>query len=125
MITAIINKLKTGSITNVIPKGGILANPETPYVVVWKDSPIVQSGRMENSGTNQYYISVHYPKGYINQIDDYIENETVSLLDGVTFSTRDGRKVKLHKTADMSPLIEGNDDGTISRDRLFMSVAIY
>jgi hypothetical protein len=122
MITAIIAKLKTGTITNVIPRGDAVVNPTAPYVVVWKDSPIQLQG---NSGLNQYYVSVHYPRGYINQVDDYIENECATLLGGQILTTRDARKVQLYKTMDITPLIDNNDDGTISRDRLFDSVAMY
>jgi hypothetical protein len=125
MITAIITKLKTGSITNVIPRGGTVANPSTTYVVVWKDSPVVQAGGDGTRGTNQYYISAHFPKGFINELEDYIENEIAALLHKKILTARDGRKIQLLKTANISPIIEGNDDGTISMDRLFETVAIY
>ena len=124
MITAIINQLKTGSISNVLPRGSIQTNPTPPYVVVWGPELIPQPGD-EDRGKNQYFVSVHFNRGYINQLDDYIYDEIVDLLDEQILTMRDGRKAKLEISGAPSNLIEGNDDNTISKERVFITPGIY
>lgn len=122
MIKAIVEQLKTGSISNVFPRGQNIVNPDRPYVMVWESEPIEQK---DNQGLNEYIIAVHFPPGNINQVDDYILKEVVDLLDCKTLTTRDGRLVTLHRTMRVSRLIEKNNDGTISRDRAFVTAALY
>ena len=123
MITAIINQLKTGSIQNVFPRGQNKTNPNQPYVVVWKNEPI-QQGNTEN-GLYEYVVNAHFPKGHINQLDDYIELEMYSLLNKKTLETKDGRKVPIWVTSQIGRLVEGNDDGTISKERICQTVMIW
>lgn len=123
MITAIINQLKTGSVTNVITRGNNIVNPEPPYVVVWKDTPTQQAG--SQNGLNNYVINAHFPKGWVNQIEDYIEEETYQLLHAKILTTRDNREVKIEATSDIRPIVTGNDDGTISMSRVFITPGIY
>lgn len=125
MIKAIITQLKTGSITNVIPRGQNIVNPEKPYVVVWGPETIQQTG-MDREGKNLYYINTHFPKGYINQLDDYVYNELPTLLpDKMRLTTRDGRIVQLFLTMDIGVIVEGNDDGTLSKERVFETIAMF
>lgn len=124
MITAIINRLKTGNITTVIPRGSIKTNPMPPYVVVWGPELIPQPGD-EDRGKNQYFIAVHYKRGFINQIDDYIYDEIIELLHDQRLTMRDGRQATLKISGAPSNLIEGNDDGTISKERVFITAGIY
>ena len=123
MITAIINQLKTGSIQNVFPRGQNKTNPPPPYVVVWTGEPI-QQDNTEN-GLNQYFVNAHFVKGANNQLNDYIENEVYALLDKQILTTRDGRKVKIMVTSQIGRIVEGNDDGTISKERLCQTVMIW
>ena len=110
---------------------------ENPYILLsdkkistMKDllpilEPIAQAGR-DMEGKNLYYVNVHYPKGYIDEIDDYITNELPTLLpDGIRLTTRDGRTVQLFNTMIIGDLVETNNDGTNSKDRVFESVAMY
>jgi len=122
LTTAIINQLKTGSISNVIQKGDPISNPGNPYVVVWAAAPIPQAGN-DNMGKREYMVSVHFPPGYSNDIDDYMD-EAFLLLDGQRLTTRDLRKVTLTGTLYISSLIEGNNDGTISKERNFVSAGM-
>ena len=124
MLTAIIDQLKTGSISTVLPRGAITTNPQPPYVIVWGPELIGQPGD-EDRGKNQYFISVHYARGYINQLNDYIYNEIVSLLNEQRLTTRDLRKATLKISGAPSNLIEGNDDNTISKERVFITAGIY
>ena len=123
MTTAIENQLKTGSIKNVIPRDQNLTNPPPPYVTVWKNEPI-QQGNTEN-GLNEYMVNAHFPKGHINQIRDYIEIETYTLLNKKTLTTRDGRNVEIKATSRIGQIVKGNDDGTISLERAFETVMIW
>jgi hypothetical protein len=124
LITAIIDKLKTGTIQNVYPRGSIAVNPQPPYVVVWGPELIPQPG-YESRGKNQYFISVHFSRGCINELDDYIYNEIVDLLNEQVLVMRDLRKAKLQISGAPSNLIEGNDDNTISKERVFITAGIY
>lgn len=124
MLQAIVNKLKTGSISRVYPRGSVTVNPEAPYVVVWQD-PLVPQPGYDNYGKNTYKISVHYQKGYINPLDDYIYNEVQALLHKQSLLTRDGRHVKIYCTGNVSATIEGNADGTISKERELITAGIY
>ena len=124
MITAIIDRLKTGSIQNVIPLGDNVANPEKPYVVVWKGDPTQQAGAGEN-GNDNYSVNAHFPPGHVNQLEDYIETETWQLLNDKILTTRDGRKLKLESTSRIGKTFQGNDDKTISKLREFTTPGIY
>lgn len=123
MIKAIIEQLKTGSITNVVPRGQNVANPEKPYVVVWQAEPAQQIG--SENGLDEYVVNVHFPKGYVNQVDDYILKETYTLLHDKILITRDSRKVKIESTSRIGQLVTTNDDGTISKERVFITPGIY
>jgi len=122
MIKAIITQLKTGSITNVIPRGQNVVNPDIPYVVVYKLATVDQGYRY---GLKQYSINCHFPKGYIDELDDYIEIEVVELLDGQILTTRDARKVRIDASEDAGIIVESNDDNTNSRERIFQTPGFY
>lgn len=124
MISAIITQLKTGSITKVFRKGSITVNPQPPYVKVWGPE-LIQKPGYENIGKNQYFIAVHFKRGYGKDLDEYITNEVVTLLNKVILTTADFRDVRLHVSGGPSTLIEGNDDNTISKERVFISAGIY
>jgi len=125
MIHAIIDRLKTGSITNVYPKGDPVVNPIPPYIYVWQKSPVMQPGS-DNYGKNFYIVSVHYPQGFINYLDDYIDTELMTLLHKFIATARDGRKVQLYLDGQgISGLIEGNADKTISKERQVTTAGIF
>lgn len=125
MLQAIIDQLKTGSIARVYPKGDPVLNPVPPYIIVWQEAPVEDAGRV-NQGKNYYTISVHYERGAINYLDDYLFIELPTLLKKQILTTRDGRRVQLYLDfAGISTLIEGNDDNTISKERQAWTVAFY
>jgi len=124
LIKAIITQLKTGSLTRVYPKGSNIVTPIAPYIFVWGPAFISQGGN-DGMGQNQYMISVHYQKGFINQLDDYIYNELLTLLHKKKMITRDLRTVTLYLNGSVSEIIEGNKDGTISKERDILTAAIY
>lgn len=124
MLSAIITQLKTGSITTVLPRGAVTTNPQPPYVIVWGPELIPQAGD-EDRGKNQYFIAAHFARGFVNELDDYVYNELVDLLDEEVLIMRDLRKAKLRISGAPSNLIEGNDDNTISKERTFITAGIY
>lgn len=124
MKKAIEDRLKTGSITRVYPKGDVVSNIQPPYIIIGGPVLVPQPGN-EDRGKNQYTIYVHFQRGYVDQLDDYIYIELVSLLHKQRLTMRDGRKATLHISGAPSDLIEGNDDGTISKERIFITAAIY
>lgn len=125
MLKAIVDQLKTGSILNVYPKGDPVLNPVPPYIIVWQDSPVQDTGKLDQ-GKNLYTISVHFQRGFINYLDDYLFIELKTLLNKQILTTRDGRRVQVYIDFEgISTLIEGNDDNTISKERQAWTVAFY
>lgn len=124
MLSAIVHELRTGTIGNVMPKGSVQVNPSPPYIIVWQPPFIPQPGA-DNMGKNIYIVSVHFKKGFINDLDDYIFNELQTLLHKKSLLTRDKRHVKIYVSPIVSTLIEGNDDGTISKERELETAGIY
>jgi hypothetical protein len=124
MLSAIIMQLRTGTITRVYPKGGVPVNLAAPYIVCWGPDFIAKPG-YDNQGKNVYTISVHYMKGFVNDLDDYIYNTLQTLLHKQSLLTRDNRTVKLYLNGEVSDLIEGNADGTISKERNAVTAGIY
>jgi len=123
MVKAIIEQLKTGSIPDVIQSGHNISNTNKPYVVVWQDTT-TQQGDSQN-GNNNFYINAHFPKGWVDEITDYIEVEVYQLLHDKILTTRDSRKVRIEATSQIGKIIPGNDDGTISKERVFTAPGIY
>jgi hypothetical protein len=123
MITAIETILKTGSITNVFPKGDNIVNPNPPYVVL-SGPEFIRQIEGENQGTDLYTISVHFNPGYTDDLDDYIFNEVRELLSGEDLTTRDSRVLEVRFEGAPSDIIN-NSDGTISKEQTISTVGIY
>ena len=120
MINAIITQLKTGSITEVITRGeGEYAkNPSIPYIVVYDAVPISSVDGQIVAGV---YVDVHHRPGTLDIIDDYLDEEVVTLLHKVFLTDSKGNTFRLHDNDDKSILIDTNDDGTISKSKLFLA----
>ena len=116
MITAIITQIKTGSITNVHAKGDGEANLKPPYIIVWESS---RSQKGYGQAVGGFFVSYHDVKGAQDAIDNYMNGELVTLLHKVILTDSQSNKFRLEDTNQLSILIETNDDGTISKDRLF------
>jgi hypothetical protein len=121
MINSIIDILKTKStIKNVFHRDDFVSSPRLPYIVVWEET--VQNYDNKN-GVAQYYISVHVDKGQIDILEKYITTELTDLLHNAYLT--DGLTViQLKSTLIMSNTIYSNDDGSVSKDRLFVSPMI-
>ena len=116
MVKAIIDRLKTGSIKNVIPFGESNL-PPAPYIVVKQTSSSIARGI-------NYKIFVHYPPGYEKFLTDYVMNELVNLLDGYGATTDNGNYKELEIIIeDVGFINTHNDDKTISMYRSFLAPA--
>jgi hypothetical protein len=124
LIKAIINQIKTGSISNAITRGGSVSRPTPPYVVVYEDTP--ENGGDERVGLSNIVINAHFPIGNWGELDGYIYRELPILLDKVILTAVDtGRTFRLNKTKTIGPPVDGNDDNTISRERVFSTVRFF
>ena len=119
MITAIITQLKPGTYTNVVARYDGIKNLVAPYVVVWESSRLQTANGQANTG---FFISLHVERGYMDTLADYMNNELLTLLHKVNLTDAGPPALtfRLLDTNELSPIIEDNDDNTISQDRLFM-----
>jgi hypothetical protein len=119
MITEIITQLKTGTYKNVYARYDGVKNLVPPYVLVWEDARLQTSNGQANTG---FFVSLHMVRARMDDLNSYMNNELITLLHKETL-TETGPPVinfRLLDTNELSPLIEDNDDQTISRDRLFI-----
>lgn len=113
MITKIVEQLKTGSLKNVVPFGYTTSILEPPYVVVKPERDALGRGRA-------FRVIAHFLPGQNIFLDDYIDNEVLTLLDDFTALSRHGNRNQLLSEELDSDIIATSDDGTISRDRVFL-----
>jgi len=118
---AIYNQLKTGSITRVYNREGGVTNPTPPYVVLWKESPIVQN--VIEQGLYTFRIACHVAKTEVDTLDLYIESEIWDLLHKVQLQDPDNSEFfDTYVTREISSATL-NDDKTLSRDILIQAPA--
>lgn len=108
MLTKIIERLQTGSISNVVKFGEQL--PSSPYVCVKPEvNPI---GR-------QFRIIVHFDLGNNDLLDLYIFNELPELLSNWSYTDQYGNYVTVKDAKEYTDIVADNDDSTISMERVF------
>lgn len=108
MLTKIIERLQTGSISNVVKFGEQL--PSSPYVCVKPEvNPI---GR-------QFRIIVHFDLGNDDLLDLYIFNELPELLSNWSYTDQYGNYVTVKDAKEYTDIVADNDDSTISMERVF------
>ena len=111
LLNAIIERLKKGSIKNVVAFSDTDVIPKMPYVVVKPEN-----GAIEN--TRQYRIIVHHTQGRLDELEAYAMNEIDRLLSGhISFQ---GSRYKLYKGGYTDITVEPQD-GTYFFERLFYS----
>lgn len=111
MIDKIVAKLKTGTVTNVVPYGAA-SLPSAPYVVV-KEEP-------NPSGSyTRYRCIAHFLPGQVIPLRTYVRKELIKLLDGVKLTGSGGNVNMVESFGDLGSLVVSNDDGTISQERAF------
>lgn len=112
MLTKIVEQLKTGSITNVIPFGTVPL-PAPPYVVVKPERDTIGRGRA-------FRVIVHMQPGQNIFLEDYVRETLVTLLSEFVAASRHGNINQLDYGDEWSDIIMGNDDGTIAMERVFL-----
>jgi hypothetical protein len=121
MIAEIVNQLKTGTLTSVVPFGRGTKMPTAPYVVVKPELYINGRG---------IRVIVHYTPGtqlytdastgaYMTPLDDYIYHELPSLLADWSFENNHGETMTVRDTGEITDVSAVSDDNTVSMDRLF------
>jgi hypothetical protein len=119
MIAEAIERLKTGSIKNVVPFAMLEKMPSSPYVVVKYVLHPLGVGLL---------VIAHYAYGTQmttiegvtkTYLEDYIRNEVVTLLDGYSFVNNHGENMVIHDTGEITEITPVSDDNTVSMDRLF------
>jgi hypothetical protein len=114
MLTAIIDRLKTGSIRNVVLFGDGAKMPPPPYVVVKPE----KDARGENRTVR---IIVHQKQGEQDQMEDYLFKELVSLLGrNIILTGRNGSRNRLVFSGEWTETITGNDDNTIAMEKIYI-----
>ena len=136
ILKAIMDQLETGSIPTIITRGNRTAYPAgentdeilKPYVIVYDDFPVDSYYTTVNT-IQHIAIDVHFPVGFIDELNAYIEDEVVTLLHKRRLTTSQGQTFQMDATMYISQMQEpnddksitgGNDDGTISRKRRFI-----
>lgn len=121
VIKAIMNKLATGSIPNIYTRGNMEVYPGgkdsdellKPYVLVFDDYAVNSYYTTENT-IRPLIVEVHYPAGYIDKLNKYIEEEVVELLNRKRLTDSENYVFQVFVTPYLSIMSEPNDDRTIS-----------
>ena len=137
VLKAILDQLETGSIKNGDTRGNMITYPAgendgvdtsellQPYVLVFDDFPVNAYYTTDNT-IRPMVVEAHFPAGYINELNKYIEEEIMGLLNHKRLTDSEGYVFQVFVTAYISIMSEpnddrsisgGNDDGTISRFR--------
>jgi hypothetical protein len=88
LVNAIIDKLKTGSIQEVILFSDQDVFPEPPYVIIKPEYGVIQN-------TRQFRIIVHHQKGQFDTLENYVLVELDHLLLN-DIEDNEGNKYKLY-----------------------------
>jgi hypothetical protein len=117
MLTKIIERLQTGSISSVIPFG-VSQLPSSPYACLKPETYPIGRG---------FRIIAHYDLG--NTVEEnnenrkalelYIFNELPDLLSNWSYTDEYGNYVTVKDAKEYTDIVAGNDDSTISMERLF------
>lgn len=110
MLTKIMERLREGSIGNVLRFGDVDAPPTSPYVIVKPET--IPIGRV-------FRIIPHVDKGRGSELDLYIFNELPDLLSNWSYIDEYGNYVTVKDAKEYTDIITDNDDSTISMERLF------
>ena len=108
MLTKIIERLKTGSISNIVEFGSKL--PTSPYVCVKAELYPVGRG---------VRVIAHCDRGSNSALDDYVFNELSVLLSDYEYEDANGNTVTVKDAGEYTDIAVNNDDSTISMERLF------
>jgi hypothetical protein len=113
VIKAVVDRLKTGSIKNVIPFGNSSTIPPLPYVCV-KPEPGAMNDRQN------FRIIVHRKQGEQVLLEKYIYEELNGLLNsGVWFEKSGGGKFRVMNNNDWYGPYAEDSDKSLVMERIF------
>jgi hypothetical protein len=117
LLTKIIERLQTGSITNVFAFG-FFQNVSSPYVCLKPE--IYPSGRGLRVITH-YDLGNTVEENNANRcaLENYIFNELSMLLKDYEYTDANGNYVEVKDAGEYTDIVADNDDSTISMERLF------
>jgi len=107
---AVVQRLQTGQVTNVV-RYGTAQLPAPPYVVVRTEQ--------RDNGRALRFIA-HFQPDQHKWLETYVLKELSDLLSDYHGVTDDGIHFRVIPTQEWSDIITGNDDGTISMERVFL-----
>lgn len=108
MTAAIVARLKTGTIKNVVPFG---SKPTAiPYIVVKCE---------RDGGVRLVRVIVHHNQGYQLDIEKYVFKNLSVLLRNWTGTDSSGNTFKLKDADEYTDIVAVNDDSTLSMERVF------
>ena len=87
-------------------------NENKKYAVIWEEGTKPSAG---NQGDYGFRVAIHYPPGYTDEMDDYLDGLGELLRNPISSAG----KYYEFEVGDISEYTT-NDDDTISRDRLLM-----
>ena len=108
MTSAIVARLKTGTIKNVVPFGS--KPTAVPYIVVKCES---------GTGVRTVRVTVHHNQGYQKDIEKYVFNNLSVLLRNWTGKDSSGNFFRLKDADEYNEIVAVNDDSTLSMERVF------
>ena len=110
IINAIIEKLKTGSISNIFLFSDIDVIPKPPYVAVKPEAGVIEN-------TRQFRIIAHTQRGEYDKLQNYILKECDSLLLGtICDSEETNYKLYANGYTDITP---EEEDNTYFAERIY------
>ena len=112
VITKVVEKLKTGKIKNVMPYGEDQL-PAPPYIIVKTERDPVGAGTI-------YRIIVHMTPGQNTFLEDYTKGDIADMLDNFAAYDRHGNYNMLLTQNSYVDTIVNNDDGSISREAVYL-----
>jgi hypothetical protein len=112
--TALFNRLKEGSVKNIVFFGDSDKRPAPPYCVIKEEA---------RDGGVQYRLITHFALGTQDALDAYTRGEISELLTAPL--SVNGRAVKMYDTGQWFGVVLGNDDKTIAAERLFFIPFVF
>jgi len=109
-VQSVVEQVQTGQITNVV-QYGTARLPAAPYIVIKPER--TWQGRMLR-------VIVHMKPDQQKWLEDYVFNKLPDLLSGYEGDTDEGVHFRVEMTQEWTDITDGNDDGTISMERLFL-----
>lgn len=111
IVQSVVERMQTGSVTNVV-QFGTARIPRTPYAVVKPERDPFRGRSLR--------IIAHFAPDQQRFLEEYVFNTLPGLLSGFEGDTDEGVHFKVQATDEWTDITIGNDDGTISMERVFL-----